>query len=265
MRDRKEKKMKGLILRDFYCLKKNIQLFLFTTAGVILLGVLFIISVRSGNVALAINETIAQSEGQLSGETLNSYLRIVICIVLLIPLAFTGTIVECFKEDVLAGFPKTLLCMPIARKKIVASRFLSLFLFSLVGVLGAVAASVCVSLAGDLVSLAEMLGVTMTFSAVMMIYLSIVSFLLYLFGSRRADIIQSAPIVLAFIGIAVAEFIHVQSAPQGALDEELRRMLDGAFDLVRGYGFVFWLVGIGIMVVMYALSAAAVGSRRGDF
>ena len=53
--------MKGLLIKDYYCLKKSLRSFLLLTIGVIIIGVMFALSMQHGNMAVEAAEMAEKS------------------------------------------------------------------------------------------------------------------------------------------------------------------------------------------------------------
>lgn len=255
--------MGGLIKKDMYCLKKNLLMFLFVTAGVIVLSVMFIISARSGNVALGIERMKTENDG-MSEADFYAIFRIAVWAVLFIPQAFVGVVTECFKEDRKAGFYKYMMTLPLSEKELVGSRYISLMLFTGVSVAGSCTAAVFVSLASDYFRLETLLSIVFTFAAVLLIYMSIVMLLLYVFGVERADFIQCAPYAAVFIaGIAVMG-IKISSMPENELDGYIVELIGRFSDVAAKNGVMLMGIAIVCMAVSYFVSCKMLKKRRGN-
>lgn len=257
--------MSGLIRKDMYCLRKNIKLFVFVTIGVIILSVLFIISARTGNVAKGIEEMKAESEGAMAEETFYSFFRIAIWVILFIPVSFLSMVVECFKEDREAGFSKTLFSMPLSIQKIVGSRYASCLLFAGVGLLGSFLAGVFVSLVSDSFRFSELSGCVFCFCAALLVYMSIVLFMLYFFGVERADLIQCAPFVILFVIIFIFFQTRIFSLPENELDAFLQKLVNGISDFLEKKALLIFLVSLACMTLSYCGSCMVLKKKKGEF
>lgn len=255
--------MLGLIQKDMYCLRKSLWQFLFVTLGVILLAVLFLLSAGYGNVAKGI--AAMQAEGQMSEQEFYTLFQVAVWAVLLIPVAFICMIVECFKEDRRAGFYPCMLSLPLREYEIVGSRYASCMLITLVGLAGSVLAAFLVSMISGVYEFMKLLGILAAFTAALLIYMSFVMFMLYLFGVERADLIQCAP----FVVLLLAAFAGFQSRLKGVPEEELDAFLEQI--LIHGFqDFLdkFW--GILLLVAVLCMAASFWGSckmlkmRRGN-
>ena len=84
--------MKGLIIKDFFCLKKQLINYVFVIVGVIAVSVLFVLSCRFGNIA---------SYGQASEVDIAQLAGLALLLFMLVPLACTGDISNLFADATL--------------------------------------------------------------------------------------------------------------------------------------------------------------------
>lgn len=255
--------MVGLIKKDMYCLKKNLLQFLLITVGVIVLSVMFIISSKSGNVALGIEQMKAESDGMSEADFYGVF-QIAVWAALFIPIAFVGVVVECFKEDRKANFYKYMMTLPLSEKKLVGSRYISLLLFMAVSLVGSCTAAVFVSLVSDYFQLTSLLSIIFTFAAAMLGYMSIVMLLLYALGVERADFIQCAPFVAVFAaGIAVMGS-KMSSMAENELDGYFGKLINELSDIISKNGIIFIGIALVCVAVSYLISCKMLKQRRGN-
>lgn len=183
--------MIGLIYKDLCCLRKHIKMFAVWTLVVILLSILFILSMKYGNVAQMIES--------LSEEEFFGMFQTAIWCVLIVPIASSAMIQECFKEDTKANFKKCLYALPIKEETAVFGRYMSGLTFLFMGFLGNLAASICIALATDVFKFKQLLGFSVTFLALMIVYEAFVMFVLYTVDGKKADLIQCVPLVILLV------------------------------------------------------------------
>lgn len=255
--------MTGLIKKDMYCLKKNLLQFLLVTAGVIVLSVMFIISSKSGNVALGIEQMKVENDGMSEADFYGIF-QIAVWAALFIPIAFVGVVAECFKEDRKAGFYKYMMTLPLSETKLVGSRYISLLLFMAVGLVGSCTAAAFVSLVSDYFQLVRLLSIIFTFAGAMLVYMSIVMLLLYALGTERADFIQCAPFVVVFVaGIAVMGS-KMSSMSENELDGYFGKLVNELSDIIAKNGIIFIGIALVCVAVSYLISCKMLKQRRGN-
>lgn len=252
--------MTGLIRKDLYCLRKNLKIFFGVTIGVIVIAVLFILSSRFGNVAKGIEEM--KVENDMGEEIFYSLFQIAIWLVLLIPVSFLSMIVECFKEDKKAGFGKYLFTLPLRESQMVAGRYASCMLFAVVGLMGSFLAAFFVSLVSDFFSFAKLSGYVLCFSAALLVYMSLVMFLLYLFGAQKADLIQCVPFVILLIACFVFVESKLLSLPKTELDSYCLKLMNSVADFMTQKCGLIFLAALGCMALSFFGSCKVVKWRR---
>lgn len=252
--------MLGLIQKDMYCLKKNLIMFCAVTTGIVILSVMFILSSRFGNVAKGIE--IMMIEDGLSEEMFYSFFQAAVWAVLFIPMAFTGMVVECFKEDRKAGFCKYQFCLPLNSARIVGSRYASCFLFAFVSLLGSLLVGFFVSLVSDVFAFDILASFIFTFCGAMLIYLSLVMFLLYCFGAARADIIQCVPFVVLFFAFMVWLWYKGMSMPAELKEQMVIELMTSLGKNMKEKGWMFFSVSIVCMGISYLASWQCMMRRK---
>lgn len=246
--------MKGLIIKDLYCLKKEMKLFLGVTIGSAIVSVLFLLSARYGNIANALADI--QKTEMISGEELLRLTDMLALLVIYLPIALTGCVVECFKEDSKAGFGNIMFSMPVSYKKIVGSRYLTCLLFFGVCIMSSTFCSLLVTSVSDSLKFASVFKGTLCCCAVFMIYIGFVMVLLYLLGTKRADVIQSIPFLIAFF---VGIIWFAMKIEDGA---DILKMISSGKYFFEKYGVVLFGVAVLFMIVSYIASVKILERRR---
>lgn len=253
--------MRGLMIKDFCCLRKSRKTFILVAAGVILMAVLFVLSCRFGNLAAA--RTRIGLEDPALAELMEQAAQIVICFLLLLPIAFLGSLAECFKEDARVGFWKPLSALPLSPWEVVGSRFLTCLLFAAVSMGVSALAALCVSSVEEQYRLEKLLVLILTFGACFLIYMSLCMFLIYLLGARRADLIQILPLGLLYLGIGCSLLMRLQEMSEEEMLQFGRQLGPRLWEMLeRGYGLLL-LLAAGCMVLAYLGSVAVVKQRKG--
>ena len=213
--------MVGLIYKDLCCLRKHIKMFATLTAVVIVLSLLFVLSMEHGNVALMIAE--------MSEEEFFGLFQTAIWCVMILPIACSAMIQECFKEDATANFKKCLYALPVKEEKVVGGRYMAGLAFLFLGFLGTLSVGGCIALATDVFKFRELLGYSVTFLALLILYEAFVMFILYTVDGKKADLIQCVPLVVALVGF-MAWFIGKTA---DMADEQFTQLLRDSMDKIN--------------------------------
>lgn len=254
--------MIGLIRKDMYCLRKNLKLLLGVTAGVIVIALLYILSSKYGNIARGY-EVMAE-ESFLKKEDLLGMTKVVVYFSLLVPIAFLGTIVECFKEDWKAGFYKCMMSMPLNDAKRVGSRYVSCLLFALVGMAGSMLAAFLISLVSEDMPFINSLRYIVIFETVLLVYMSFIMFLLYWLGAGKADLIQCIPFVLVLIVVEVLMGKELASVPEGEEMQIISGLAESISSFVNHYGYLLFPGALLCMGISFLGSWIMIKRRKGN-
>lgn len=261
--------MKGLIIKDYYCMKKTIRMIALVSVITIFLAIMFTLSTKYGNVAKGIAKTaekMAGNDSMIPEEVFLSVYRYVIWIVLLIPMAYIANVIDCFEEDSRAGFAKVLFSMPVSTKEIVGARYLSVLLYAFVGCVVSLIAAGCVSLASDYLQFIYMVSVIFTFLGSLLFFVAGQMMFLYWLGVKYKEFI--------FIGEGVAVVIilfpWIKSWWQGVQKiagvDAMTVILDSFNDFLTTKGIYIFLTAIVAYAISYICSVQIVKKRRGaDF
>lgn len=252
--------MKGLLIKDYYCLKKSLRSFLLLTIGVIIIGVMFALSMQHGNMAVVAAET--AKEAGFNEATVFDMFRIAVWLVIVIPMAFVGNVVDCFKEDMRADFGKQLFSLPVSAKEIVGARYLVCMLYGFVSFVGATITALFISGASSEYPFSELMSVAVIFGSVMLAYLSFVMCFIYLLGVKHADYIQAAPILLVMVGIGIFASKKMFTMEEEVLTSMMENMWGNVKGFVTGKAWIFLLVAVVFLVITYFASVKIVEKRR---
>ena len=246
--------MVGLIYKDLCCLRKHIKTFAVLTFVVIALAILFILSMKYGNVA--------QMIASMSEEEFFGMFQAAIWYVLILPIASSAMIQECFKEDTKANFKKCLYTLPIKEETAVFGRYMSGLTFLFLGFLGNLVASVSIALSTDVFQFRQLLGFSVTFLAVMIFYEAFVMFILYTVDGKKADLIQCVPLVVLLV---LGEILFVKKVDKMS-DEQftafLKSMMDKLSDLMVNKCIWILLLALLFMVISY-IGSVYMQKKRG--
>ena len=165
--------MKGLIIKDLYCLKKQFVMFAFIITGVVAVAIMFVLSEQFGN----LKETVAGMTE--AGFDIASMVKISVMFFMLLPLVCTGNIADSFADDKAASFYKTAASLPVSSEKRVLSKFVTAVLFLAVGLAVDIAMAAVISSVSDIILFSKCAGTLVSLSACMLIFMSCVILLNY--------------------------------------------------------------------------------------
>ncbi len=257
--------MFGLFVKDMYCLRRSLRFFVAVTLGTIVVAVLFAYSMQEGNLATAIESMRAEGfEDTASEEMMLGMFDGAIYVMLCFPMAFVANIIDCFKADDKADFGKLQFSLPVSSVKMVGSRYLTCVAFAAVSLGGSLIAAALVAAASKTITFAELASVVLCAAAVLTIYTVLVMALLYVFGTRRADLLMAVPFVLL---MCIGPFV-MASKLQGIDDAESEAAIMELFGNGKSFlvekGWLMMLVAVAVILVSFSVAYLSVRRRRGE-
>lgn len=261
--------MKGLLFKDYLCLRKGMKNLILVSLGILIMGIMFVLSSQYGNLAVA-KEAMVQDTTMSEADVFigNHIIEMAIYIMLIIPVAFVSNVTACFKEDAQVGFGKPLNSMPLTMWEIAGSRYLVCLLIAVVSMGASTVSAFFISVVSGLYDFSKLLGVILTAGAGFLIYMSLVLLLLYVFGfsTRRAEFILVAPLFVLEIAAVTKVAISVISIEKLSEDELLalfKQMIGKMAEIING-GFIWLFLIAGLcMAVSYVGSVALLKHRKG--
>lgn len=196
--------MKGLILKDLMCLRKQRVTYVYIVIVVLIVSCMYVLSARFGNLALASEAMMA--ENNMSDIDISNLSSFALVIFMLLPMAMVGDVSSIFMNDGKAGFQRVSSILPISIEKRVLSKFITILLFFGIGVVTDIAISFFLSLLTDMLSFMDFFKIIITEASAMFIYGSLICFFIFLFGYGKENYAQISSILTIIIGIVVANF-----------------------------------------------------------
>ncbi len=245
--------MKGLLIKDFFCLKKQLINYLFVIVGVIVVSILFVLSYNFGNIHAQFTQLIDSGESTEAGVTMIA--SNVLLLFMLIPIACTGDITNLITDDEKASFYKVASALPVSVSIRVASRFLAGYLFIAIGVVVDVIMSMVISSLTGIISLEKFCGVVISFASIMILYVSLFLLLVYVLGKGKTTYAGVIPLLAGVIVYGWVHFDRLRAFLMDNNDDALMEIYQ------RTTGFMFYrsyLLLLAAVVVSFAAYTAAV-------
>lgn len=252
--------MKGLLIKDLYCLKDQLKFFVMITVCVIYVGVLFILSAGYGNVAIIMSESDGGSEVQML------LYDMIMLLVLVLPIALGERVIECFTLDYKASFAKIFYTLPLSNSIKVASRYIVSLLYMLLGVVCSLFAGILIAVCSEQFTIMGIIRVIITLFACMLIYMSIVLCCSYYLGGKRSNLVSAAIFMVLFLGGYAYLGMQLVGKEEKIMDQMFHNVIvkiewyinHATVELV-----ILLLAGIIFMGISYALSVLALKRKTG--
>ncbi len=255
--------MKGLMIKDFYAMRKSLGMYFFISFGVLLTAIMFVFSYHYGNLADA--RAAMVSDATLTAqdaEIMEKLIMGAIYVMLIIPVAFGGDIVNCFEADKKAGFYNVLSTMPVSAGKIAGSRYLFGLIMTGFSIMVSGVSAVAISLVSETYKLGNMMLVIFSGGALILVFISIALPLAYCFPKIKSDWIFFGLIGLCFLLVEPVMLLTLWSEEINNIDmDKVKSLIDAYLEV--GY---IWFIAASVVIaaLSYVLSAYIIKKRKGE-
>ncbi len=253
--------MKGLLIKDFFCLKKQLINYGFVIVGVIVVSVLFVLSYNFGNIHAQFMELIDSGESSETGVTMIA--SIALLLFMLIPIACTGDITNLVTDDERASFYHVASVLPISINKRVASRFLAGYLFIAIGVAVDLLMSIVISSLTGVVSFTKFCGVIISFASLMMIYVSLFLLLVYVLGKGKTSYASVTPMLTGVVLYGWANFDRLRAFLIDSDDNAFMEVFQRTTEFMFFKSYLLLIAAVIISAGAYLLAVGIAKRKRG--
>ena len=257
--------MKGLVIKDIMCLKKQLTTFAFVIAGVVIISILYVLSSRFGNLA-TVGEALLDENNNMSQIDVKNLGSMALVMFMLIPIVSVGDMLNVFVADGKAGFFKVSASLPVSMKKRMLSRFLTIFVLCGIGAAVDLALALVLCTLTDIMSFGSFLGIIISSASILGIYSAIMILFCVLLGYGReqyAQLFSLLTIILFFVIVKFRTikyvFVHIIIEEQGFESGVFWKPLD----YFREKGYVFLTAMLIVSVLSYVLSLYIAERKRG--
>ena len=255
--------MKGLILKDLMCLRKQLTSFCFVMAGVLVASVMYVLSARFGNMAKIGQELLKENASQVDVRNTGS---MVLVMFMLLPIASVGDMLYVFLADGKAGFGKVSASLPLPLKKRVLARFLTIYAMFGIGVAVDLLLAFLLSCLTDMLKFREFFGIIISGASVMSIYSALVILFCVVFGYGKEQYAQCVALLTMLTAVVLANFDKVKYFMLEIIlhDKEMENTdLWAPLDFVREKGYILFLIAAAVSVLAYFLAYRIADRKRG--
>ena len=253
--------MRGLLIKDFFCLKKQLVNYGFIIVGVIVISIMFVLSYNFGNIHAGFEQIM--KSGQNSETDVMRIARSAMLIFMLMPLACTADVVNLFMDDEKASFYKVAASFPVSIAKRVACRFITGFLFIVIGVAVDIIMTVILSFMTDIISFGMFCGVIISYASLMLMYISLCILSAYFLGNEKNTYISVIPLLIGAAAYAAVNFDKLNDFITGVNDGALLELYDQAVDIIFHKSYILFIAAIIISCECFFVSIYIAGRKRG--
>ena len=258
--------MKGLIIKDIMCLRKQLMIFTFVIIGVLVVSVMYVLSARFGNLADVGREMLAMEKNQMSDIDVKNLGSIALMLFMLLPIVTVCDMVNVFAADGKAGFFKIAGSFPVSLKKRLLARYMTIYALFGIGVVVDVIIAFVLSLITDLIKFTDFLGIIISAASLMGIYsaMSILFCILLGYGKEQyAQVLSLASVLVGVILVNIKGFIRLVKA---IVEDEGGGDLSGLWkilDFIMHKSYILLIVAAVVSVFSFVASYALAQRKRG--
>lgn len=181
--------MKGLILKDIYCLRTRIMTYVLTLVAALVIGILISLSSEYGNMRLDVmmGDAAAVSEDDLAAHKVMLGGATFLAILLPLGVGFDG--IMTFHMDEKANFGDVLRTMPVKPVEIVLARFSTAYGFLLTGYVSSILIALLISPVVEVFTLGEMIHAGTVMTCALAVGLGVVCCALFMWKKKTCEYI----------------------------------------------------------------------------
>ena len=262
--------MKGLLIKDVYCLKRKLFYWGITVFMAGAVCVMFVISTKHGNLAKLFTEwrNVEDPESAEDAAFMIPFLsKEVLSIFLLLPLAAAFDLVQSvFTDDKNASFYKVASSLPVTRFERVGARAVLIGTALASGMLiDIILLSFCVP-ASDLLTFRGAMEVVMAFAGVALLCQSVALYFGYRFGAQTAmygNLLTIAVLAVMTVLLNMKLLKRTFTAPEELKSGYLFDLFNKAVDFLETKGHRVVLCAIPVFVICYFAACSAAVRKRG--
>lgn len=253
--------MRGLLIKDFFCLKKHIINYIFVIVGVVVISISYVLSFNNGNIHIEIAKLV--ESGESSQAEVMRLANISILLFMLIPFVAAGdAVISLIHDDEKAGFYKVASAMPVSIAKRVMSRFVTAYIFIAVSAVIDFLMIIVISLFTNIVSFGGFCGVIITFFSTMAIYISLFVLFIYLLGKRSVAHAEIIPLLIGVATYVLSNFGKLRAFIAG--DESvIADMYNGVMEFMFNKSYIIFIFAVVISAAAYFMAVHMAKRKRG--
>ncbi|MBO5241979.1 MAG: ABC-2 transporter permease [Lachnospiraceae bacterium] len=260
--------MKGLIIKDVMCLKKQLTVFSFVLIGVVAVSIMYVLSAKFGNIALAGREMLATED--LTAVDVKNLSSMALIFFMMLPIATVGDMSNVFTADGKAGFAKMAGALPISIKKRLLSKYLTIYALLGLGVIVDVLLAFVLSLLTDIISFADFFGIIISVSSIMGIYSALVIFFCVLYGYGKEEFAQISSLITMYLAFFLIRLdlikqiiADIVAGGGGTEASESTLLLWQALDFIKEKFWILFVIAALVCMLSYVAALQVAKRKRG--
>ena len=253
--------MKGLILKDIYCLRTRIMTYVLILVAALVIGILISLSSEYGNMRLDVmtGDAAAVSEDDLAAHKVMLGGATFLAILLPLGVGFDG--IMTFHMDEKANFGDVLRTMPVKPVEIVLARFSTAYGFLLTGYISSILIALLISPVVEVFTLAEMIHAGTVLTCALAIGLGVACCALFMWKKKTCEYIFIGVFLGVYAIFAIA-IVTLSNRYGDQVDAIMNTFMDKVKILFDNC--LTWLIPVALlMTVVFFFVSVLIVKRKG--
>lgn len=256
--------MKGLIIKDFMCLKKQGLLLFYIVLSVLVLSIMFVLSAQFGNVYIWNQEVLLNNMSE-KASIVNTGIM-VISIFMMLPIAVVGDVSAILIYDENAGFNNVSITLPLSVPKKLLAKYITVSCMLMMGVGIDLLISFVLSLLTTQISFMDLFKIIVSTASFISIYASLVLFLYFLIGKGKIVYVQLLAMAIMALSVVIPNYSKVKALVLAVILDELGNDIiefQNIVTVIKDKYYMLFGIAILVMIISYFGSIWVAKRKRG--
>lgn len=257
--------MKGLIIKDLMCLRKQRVTYIYIVLVVLIVSIMYVLSAKFGNIALA--EQTMLAENNMTDIDIKNLSAFALIIFMALPLAMIGDVSSIFIADGQANFTNVSTILPLSIEKRVLSKYLTISLFFSIGVFTDLLLAFVISIFTDILSFMDFVKIITTMAAGLFIYGAFICLYMFIFGYGKESYAQISSIMTIIASLFLLNFSKLKVLLISCFIEDTEVLdvnpIEIVMTAIKDYYLLVLISAFLIGVLSYILSVMIAKRKRG--
>lgn len=261
--------MKGLIIKDLMCLRKQRVTYVYIVVVVLVFSIMYVLSAKYGNLAVAGQEMMATDN--MTEIDVKNLAAMALIAFMLLPIAMVGDVTSIFIADGKASFAKVSAALPLSIEKRVLAKYITIIASFGISVATDIVIALVLSQITDLISFADFFRIIISLASVLFIYYALVCAYMFVLGYGKEDHAQIASLlsmlsVVMLLNLGKVKTI-IQTIIQIIISDENAPLegnpLEFMMHFVRDRSLQLFIIAIIVSVLSYTVAVLMAKRKRG--
>lgn len=256
--------MKGLVIKDLMCLRKQRVTYLYIVAVVLIVSIMYVLSAKYGNLAFVGKE---MAENNLTEIDVKNLASLVLMLFMLLPIAMVGDVSVVFSADGKAGFANVSASLPLSIEKRVLAKYITISAFFGIGFATDLIIAAVLSVLTDIMPFMDFFRVIIMSASALFIYGAMICVFMFIFGYGKESYAQLCAILSIIFIIILINFNKVKIIFLSCFSEEVDVLDVNPLEVITGFvkdkSMTAFVIAIIVGILSYVVSVFIEKKKRG--